>query len=74
VKSLEDARHLTAAIPDVEFLPEDTGDPITCPDLTREAIGLGAVPEEIGDQADRLGREFGARTGSRVSQEGIAWP
>jgi hypothetical protein len=74
VKSLEDARHLTAAIPDVEFLPGDTGDPITRPDLTREAIGLGAVPEEIGDQADRLGREFGTRTGSRVSQEGIAWP
>src|SRR5207244_12035376 len=48
-KSLEDARHLTAAIPDAEFLPEDTGDPITSPDLAREALRLGAVPEEIGD-------------------------
>src|SRR5262249_60141549 len=46
VESLEDARHLTAAIPGAEFLPEDTGDPITGPDLAREAIGLRARPEE----------------------------
>src|SRR4029453_5509825 len=74
VKSLEDARHLTAAIPDAEFLPEDAGDPITSPDLAREAISLGAMPEEIGDQADRLGSEFGAPAGTWASQEVPALP
>ena len=69
---LEDAGHLAPAIRDAEFLPEDVGDPITGPDFAREAIRLGAVPEEVGDQADLLGSEFGTGTRARVSEEGIA--
>src|SRR5262249_1935748 len=84
VQSLEEARHLTAAVPDVEFLPEDAGDPITGPDLAREAVGLGArrgeavglgaVPEEVGEQAELLGSELGASAGARTSAQGLALP
>ncbi len=74
MKSLEDARDLTAAIPDGEFLPKDAGDPIASPDRARETIRLGAMPEEIGEQADLLGSELKARSGARMSAEGIALP
>ncbi len=74
VESLEEARDLTAAVPDVEFLPEAAGDPIAGPDLARVAIGLGAVPEQVGDQAELLGSELGARPGARMRAEGLALP
>jgi hypothetical protein len=48
VQSLEDTRYQTSAIPGAEIFPEDAGDAMTGPDLTREAMGLGTVPEEVG--------------------------
>src|SRR5262249_30970733 len=74
VQSLEEARHLTAAVPDVEFLPEGARRPITGPDLAREAIGLGTVPEEVGEPAEWLGSELGASAGARASAQGLALP
>src|SRR4029079_1100696 len=74
VESLEDARDLTTAVPDVEFLPEDASDSIASPDLARVAIGLGAVPEQVGDQAELVGSELGARPGARMRAEGLALP
>ena len=70
-QSLEQARDLALAVRDAELLSDDPGDPVTGPDLAPEAIGLGAVPEEVGDQAELLGGELGRRARARVSEEGL---
>src|SRR5690606_34080547 len=52
---LQRPRCLTLAVRDAEFLADHPGDPVTGPEVAPEAVRLGAMPEEVGDQADLLG-------------------
>src|SRR3954447_1150796 len=57
---LQQPRRLALAVRHAELLADDPGDPVTGPDVPPEAIRLGAVPEEVGDQAYLLGGQFGS--------------
>ncbi len=68
-QALEQPRHLALAVRDAELLAEDSGDPLTGPDVAAEAVGLGAMPEEVGDQPELLGGELGGRARAGVRAE-----
>src|SRR5512135_3741871 len=70
-QALEQARHLTRAVRDAELLADDPGDPLTGPDVPPEAVGLGPMPEEVGDQAKLLGGELGGRARGGVRAERV---
>jgi hypothetical protein len=59
---LEQTRHVALAGGDAELLLDHFDHPSAGPELTPEAVGLRAVPQEVGDQA-LLGRgQFGSRS------------
>src|SRR5512135_1295890 len=68
-QTLEQTRDLALAGGDAELLREDAGDPLTGPDVAPKTVGLGAVPEEIGDETELLGGQLGFRPRTRVSQQ-----
>src|SRR4029077_10678447 len=70
-QSLEQARHLALAVRDAELFGKDPGDPQTGPDVSTEAVGLGTMPEEVGDQPRLLGGELGDPARGGVGEEGL---
>jgi hypothetical protein len=57
---LQQPRRLALAVRDAELLADDPGDPVTGPDVPPEAVRLGTVPEEVGDQVELLGGQLGS--------------
>jgi hypothetical protein len=65
---------MVLVVADAELLLDDAGDAGAGPDLTAEAVGLRAVPEEFGDRSHLVRRETGplTRGGSRPQRLGAA--
>ena len=57
---LEQPRDLALAVGDAELLLDDPGHPAAGPQVAAEAVCLGTVPEEIGDQAQLVGGQLGS--------------
>jgi hypothetical protein len=66
---LEQPRYLALAVGGAELFVEDPGDPFTGPDLAAEAIGLGAMPEEVREEKELLGGEPAERPRRGVGAE-----
>src|SRR5581483_4129555 len=67
----EQPADVVLVVADMELLLDHVGDAGTGPDLTPKPVGLGAMPEELGDQALLGGREFGRGARAGVSAQGL---
>src|SRR5262249_22602837 len=59
------------AVRDPELLLHNLRDARAGPDLSAEAIGLRAMPEEVRQQTPLLGAESGGMAGGRPRQQGV---
>src|SRR5205085_924804 len=68
---LEDARDMAGVVVGAELFFDDLGDAAAGPEVTPEAVGLGTVPEAVGDQVALPGEQLPGRPGSQAGPQGI---
>ena len=71
VQFCEQPADVVLVVADTELLFDHLGDAGAGPDLSAEAISLGAVPQKFGDQTLLVGRQMRRRPWGRVRAEGV---
>src|SRR5205823_4272474 len=68
---LEDTGDVMLVVIDAKLLLDDLTDPIARPQVAAEAVCLGTVPEEVGDQIPLAREQFPRRAAAQAPAEGV---